>query len=224
MSLLDDARDLWTALAGVPIAFSSGRLEVGVSPRSRICPPSWVGVVVLGDAAIATTPDQPSADRLRRAWTDLDHLMEALTWIDALGPATLAYLDPAGFRPAERATGTGGELETLFAAVDPAELQECGVDKITSTAFTITDGDRVVAAAGYTTWLDRAAHVSILTARDHRGRGLATAVASAAVADAVARGLLPQWRTRIEHSRRVARTLGFRELGAQLSLKLADEH
>jgi hypothetical protein len=33
-------------------------------------------------------------------------------------------------------------------------------------------------------------------------------------------GLLPQWRARPEPSRRVARALGFRELGAQLSIRL----
>jgi GNAT superfamily N-acetyltransferase len=223
MSLLADARRLWTALAGTPVAFVSGRLNVAVSPRSLICPPSWAGVVVLGGAAIATAPDQHSAERLRQAWTDLDHLPAALKCLDVLGPATLAYLDPDEFRPAQRAAGTGGDLETLFAAAAPADINESGLDEITSPAFTVTDGDRVVAAAGYRTWLGQAAHVSVLTAPDHRGRGLAAAVASAAVADAIANGLLPQWRARIEKSRRVARTLGFRELGAQLSLRLADE-
>jgi hypothetical protein len=33
-------------------------------------------------------------------------------------------------------------------------------------------------------------------------------------------GLLPQWRARPEPSRRLARTLGFRELGAQLSIRV----
>jgi RimJ/RimL family protein N-acetyltransferase len=224
MSLLNDARSLWTALAGTPVAFSSGSLTVVVSPNSLICPPSWVGVVVLGDAAIATAPEERSADRLRRAWTDIDHVKQAMTWVNALGPASLAYLDPVEFRPTELAAGTGGNLSTLFAAVDSVDLNESGVDEITSPAFTVTEGDRVVAAAGYRTWLGRAAHISVLVAPDHRGRGLATAVASAAVTDAIHNGLLPQWRARIEYSRRVARTLGFRELGAQLSLKLADGH
>ncbi|WP_220505371.1 hypothetical protein [Microbispora sp. H10830] len=43
-------------------------------------------------------------------------------------------------------------------------------------------------------------------------------VASAAAADALADGLLPQWRARPEPSRRVARALGFRDTGAQISL------
>ncbi|MEV7804091.1 hypothetical protein AB0O28_14175 [Microbispora sp. NPDC088329] len=38
------------------------------------------------------------------------------------------------------------------------------------------------------------------------------------MADALADGLLPQWRARQEPSRRVAQVLGFREAGAQVSL------
>ncbi len=62
--------------------------------------------------------------------------------------------------------------------------------------------------------------MSVLTAADARGRGLARAVAAAAVADALGNGLLPQWRARPEASLRVARALGFRELGTQLSVRL----
>jgi RimJ/RimL family protein N-acetyltransferase len=76
-------------------------------------------------------------------------------------------------------------------------------------------------AAGYRGWPGRVAHLSVLTAaRPARGRGLATVAASAAVAAALSEEELPQWRARAEASRRVARTLGFRQLGAQASLRL----
>ncbi|NUS16469.1 MAG: GCN5-related N-acetyltransferase, partial [Streptomyces sp.] len=45
--------------------------------------------------------------------------------------------------------------------------------------------------------------------------------ASAAVAHALAAGLLPQWRARRVAPRRVATALGFRELGAQFSVEPA---
>ncbi|MDP9793692.1 RimJ/RimL family protein N-acetyltransferase [Catenuloplanes nepalensis] len=61
----------------------------------------------------------------------------------------------------------------------------------------------------------------MLIAPAERGRGLARAVATAAVADALRSRLLPQWRARPKASRRVARALGFRELGSQLSVRLA---
>ena len=78
-----------------------------------------------------------------------------------------------------------------------------------------------MAAAGYRDWPCGAAHVSVLTAAAVRGRGLARTAASAAVAHAIAEGNLPQWRARPVASRRVARTLGFRGLGAQVSIRLA---
>ncbi|USY17089.1 hypothetical protein NE857_17115 [Nocardiopsis exhalans] len=40
------------------------------------------------------------------------------------------------------------------------------------------------------------------------------------MADALTQNLLPQWRARPKESRGVALTLGFRELGSQLSLHL----
>ena len=196
------ARDLWSRLAAVPVAFASaGGVTVVVSPESQLCPPDWAGIVVLDGVGIATAPDDHTADVLRSALdrlpasaaTDSARVRAELPVTDVLGPATLAYLDEAG---------------------------ESGLADITSDAFVVRDGDRVVAAAGYHRWVDTAAHVCVLTAPDHRGRGLATAVAAAAVQHAVADGLLPQWRARIEPSRRVARALGFRELGAQLSIKL----
>nr|WP_308293375.1 GNAT family N-acetyltransferase [Streptomyces sp. RO-S4] len=53
------------------------------------------------------------------------------------------------------------------------------------------------------------------------GRGRARVVGAAAVAHALAAGLLPQWRARDFASRRVAAALGFEELGAQLSFGIA---
>jgi hypothetical protein len=43
------------------------------------------------------------------------------------------------------------------------------------------------------------------------------------VAVLVEAGRLPQWRARPPASRRVARSLGFRELGFQVSIRLAAE-
>jgi GNAT superfamily N-acetyltransferase len=223
LSLLDDARELWTTLAGAPVTFDEGALRVVVSPESLLCPPGWVGVVSLGGAAIATAPDQRQADRLQQAWTHFDAIVNAVTWVDVLGPATLAYLDASDFRPVDRAVDTGGDLDALFAAVGAGDVDESGMADISSPAFTISDNGAVVAAAGYRDWLGRVAHINLLAAPEFRGRGMASAVASAAVAHALGHGLLPQWRARIEASRRVARTLGFVELGAQVSLRPAED-
>src|SRR6185437_5552714 len=49
------ARELWEYLAGAA-GFTPG-LRVAASPQSYLCPPGWVGIVVLGDEVIATAPD-----------------------------------------------------------------------------------------------------------------------------------------------------------------------
>jgi GNAT superfamily N-acetyltransferase len=143
-----------------------------------------------------------------------------------LGPASLAYVDADGFVAVhgsvtvERLAAGDADVGALLDAADEAEAGESGLREILSDAFVLREGREVVAAAGYRPWLDTAAHVSVLTAARRRGEGLAKVVASAAVADALERGLLPQWRARPEASRRVARSLGFDEVGAQISVKI----
>ncbi|WP_381796799.1 GNAT family N-acetyltransferase [Streptomyces niveus] len=169
--------------------------------------------------------------------------------LDVLGPATLSYVDRDAFVPAlpegagaavERAAPGDPALSALLAGAGQGDADESGLDEITSPAFllreaagasTAGDGDGtgegagdgagdVVAAAGYVTWPRSVAHVCVLVAPHRRGRRLAGIVASAAVSRALDAGLLPQWRARPYPSRRVAAALGFRELGAQLSVRI----
>jgi hypothetical protein len=124
------------------------------------------------------------------------------------------------------------DVVAFSGSVPPEDAGEAGLDGITSPVFVVRstraapgslpdpDGAPVVAAAGYRLWPGSVAHGSVLTGVEWRGRGLAKAVGAAAVADALANGLLPQWRARIEPSRRAAGALGFHELGTQLSLAL----
>lgn len=137
---------------------------------------------------------------------------------DVRGPAHLAFLDAPDFRApragAVEAVPPGdADVAALLAAVPPADAEESGLAEITSQSFVVRG-----AAAGYLSWPGGVAHLCVLTAPERRGRGLARVVAGAAVADALRHGLLPQWRARPEPSRRVARALGFRELGSQLSV------
>ncbi|GAB3870076.1 GNAT family N-acetyltransferase [Dactylosporangium cerinum] len=237
-ALLERAQRLWTELAGTTVTFHATGIDVAVSPQSWLCPPGWVGVVVLGNAAIATAPDATAAELVRRAVHDLpaSALTDPATLRDrlpidrTLGPATLAYCDPATFRPTvlrpadpsivEPIPADHPDLATLLTRVPPEDAEEADLADITSPAFVIRGAAGILAAAGYRTWPRNTAHLSVLTATAERGHGLARAAASTAVATALEAGLLPQWRARPEASRRVARALGFSELGAQLSLRL----
>jgi hypothetical protein len=232
--LLARAREVWLDLAAVPMAFpADGGVEVAISARSLLCPPGWVGIVALGDAAIVTVPAGSWAGIVRkvlhgvpvRVMTDPDRLRAVLPVAKVLGPASLAYLDECDFQPVgldtvDVVSGKRADLATLLASVTPDDADECGLADITSAPFVVRRGNMVVAAAGYRRWPGLVAHMSVLTEPNHRGLGLARAVASAAVADGLANHLLPQWRARPDPSRRVARALGFRQLGAQLSIRI----
>ncbi|MEV6840453.1 GNAT family N-acetyltransferase [Streptomyces sp. NPDC051133] len=233
------ARALWEGLAAVPVSFPpAGGVSVVVSPASGLCPAGWVGVVSLCGAALVTAPTKRAADLVRDALatlpqdalTDADAVRAALPVARVLGPAALSYTSSDLFRPAapgvlpvHRLPGGHSALRRLEEAAGADDTDEAALDDITSPAFVIRAGDAggpVIAAAGYRSWPGRAAHLSVLTDPALRGRGLARVTASAAVTHALTAGLLPQWRARLPASRRVAAALGFRELGAQLSIRL----
>jgi predicted GNAT family acetyltransferase len=62
----------------------------------------------------------------------------------------------------------------------------------------------------------------VLTPPEQRRAGLGTTAAALALNDALDAGLVPQWRTRVDNvaSRRMARRLGFVEVGAQTTVTL----
>jgi hypothetical protein len=62
--------DLVGSAASLAGRFSE-RLTVAVSPGSRLCPPGWVGIVVIGNAALITAPDADLAARLQGAIGDV---------------------------------------------------------------------------------------------------------------------------------------------------------
>ncbi|MEU8358999.1 GNAT family N-acetyltransferase [Nonomuraea sp. NPDC048882] len=223
----DRAREMWSRLAGAPAGFPRpGDVGVVVSGESALCPPGWSGLVELGGAILAVVPRPELVDgvcaRLLALLGEGDGLSR-LAVGEVPGPAELAYLDDTDFRPAgaevERLPSGHGDVKALLASVPEADAAESGLEDAGSPVYVVRDGSRVVAASAYRLWLEMAAHVCVLTADTHRGRGLARAVASAAVADALANGLLPQWRARPVASRRVAAALGFRRHGEQLSVR-----
>lgn len=228
------ARGLWECLAGTAAGFAPA-LSVAVSPRSYLCPPGWASIVVIGGAALAVAPDHDTARLVGQALgglpaaslTGTEVLSSRLPVAEILGPAALAYLDAADFRPQPGGAATtplgldDPGLRQFLLAAGAGDVGESGIREITTPAFAVREHGQVVAAAGYRDWPCGAAHLSVLTAPGARGRGLARAAASAAVAHAIGEGRLPQWRARPPASRRVAHALGFRELGSQVSMRLA---
>ncbi|MEU3206992.1 GNAT family N-acetyltransferase, partial [Streptomyces cyaneofuscatus] len=91
------ARALWQELAAAPDA-AFGTPGACVAPDSTLAPPSWVGVVTIGETALITAPTAPAADSVRTALSGLsaDRLTDPATATallpvsDTLGPAVLA--------------------------------------------------------------------------------------------------------------------------------------
>ena len=216
------------------MAFSSDVARAVAAAESGLCPPGWVGAVLIDGAVLVTAPSQESAQRVSSALetidvedvTDPDVVSAVLPVADILGPAWLSYLDPVGPQPprpggpVQHLPADHPDLLQLEGAVSAAELRESGLPAVTSDAFVVYEHDLIISAAGYQHWSHQVAHVSVLTVASARGRGLAATVAGAAVADAASRGPLPQWRARPSASRKVGAHLGFQQLGRQLSIRL----
>ncbi|MGW1412323.1 GNAT family N-acetyltransferase [Streptomyces sp. NPDC002403] len=233
-SLLVRAQGLWQELASAPVSFgTAGEVGVVASPDSRFCPPGWVGIVLLGGAAVVTAPSEKSAARIRQAvaglpadrLTDPEAVGKVLPIGEVLGPAALAYAEAEGFRPVARAElrvaelpAGHAELRALEQAAGAQDAGEASLGEITSPAFVLRVDGEVVAASGFRRWPRSTAHVSVLTLPAWRGKGLARVTGSASVRHALAQDLLPQWRARTPASRKAAVALGFSELGSQLSI------
>ncbi|HEY1488439.1 MAG TPA: GNAT family N-acetyltransferase, partial [Micromonosporaceae bacterium] len=106
-------------------------------------------------------------------------------------------------------------------AAGPDDAGEVGLGDVHSPVFVTYAGDgALTSACGYRVWPGALAQMCVLTHPDHRGLGLAKAVASAATTHALDAGLVPQWRARPADSRAVAAALGYAYLGDQLSFRL----
>lgn len=223
------AIEAWLRLAA---GLRDGRLQVVVNPDSWLAPRGWIGIVAIGDVITASVPSTELRAPVESALaglggeqaTNADIVVPRLAPAAAtLGPAQLFY-PPANFKPAAEVgeKAAEAELAELLAAACPEDLAESGLANIGSPAFVSRSSDGTIASAcGYRRWPNGVAHLSVLTHPEHRCRGHGRRAAAAAARHAVAEGLLPQWRARSVASQRLALTLGFTRIGAQLSVQPA---
>ncbi len=247
---LDRVRDAWRQVLGAPDAFRDAGTVVVARPARPAPGPRWVTVVTLGDARCvlipadlaarldAATGQAPAGGSSPVAGGDpiiagrLAHPEEARALLGpgivVLGPAVLAYTTelaassaPSAAEPAEPGAV---DLDQLGGACDPAEAAESALAAWTHWVHVIRERDVVVAAAGAQVWAGTLAQLGVLTRPDRRGRGLGATVASSVVRAGLATGLVAQWRARVEltASRRLAASLGFVELGVQVTYHLPD--
>lgn len=231
-----DAR--WGDEYGVAPGFwSTERVDVAPRPGEA----GWAGLFVFcrGEACVVQAPAGLGAATARWiAGRSADVLLDPAYWAGtlgprfarAVGPAWLGYADETDFRPAPeqgaRLLGPADApaLQALEAAVGAIAWEHAGLDAATEPLYgAYVDG--VLAAAGHTEpWHGGLGHVGIVAHPAHRGRGLATAVASLATREGLARGLTMQYRTLAGNgpSLAIARKLGYAPYARTLSVRLAE--
>jgi len=234
--IVERIRQGWRTELRAPAAFRGPGRHVHLRRRDDPTGPGWVGVVTLGDSTcVSLLPSAPGRlhDLHRRDLdadlTDAAVVARVIGPVEGfLGPATLAFLDPAAVHAGAdlrvASVPAGHEsVRHLAAACGEQDAEESGILAVDSSVAVWWAAGRVVAASGYQVWHGQLAHLSVLVDPAVRGRGLGTAVAARAVWQAVDAGLVPQWRARctLMASRQIACSLGFVELGRQATYKLA---
>ena len=113
-------------------------------------------------------------------------------------------------------------LERLCPPDDIAEVDLSSMEHRTILVDDATAPPTPFAGAGYDIWSGILAHLGVLTAPDHRGKGHAVFITKVAVEEAMAAGLIPQWRARTDNtaSIKTALSAGFIESGSQTSVLL----
>ncbi|MEG9249108.1 GNAT family N-acetyltransferase [Arthrobacter sp. Soc17.1.1.1] len=149
----------------------------------------------------------------------------------ALGEAQLYFCDalPQFDGPPAVVTSEAALVRALERRCPPDDVAEAELGGV-EYPFVLVDGSAEaadvqptpLAGAGYDIWEGILAHIAVITPPEERRKGYAGRVAAVAVEEAMAAGLVPQWRARTDNtaSQRTARRAGFLYAGTQTSVAL----
>jgi GNAT superfamily N-acetyltransferase len=228
----------WASYFGVAPADLEGRKTAVVTHRALA---AYDGALVFrhADACIVSVPEQtPEVERAKlRAATpaeafDPKFLSKAfVVWSDnVIGPAWLGIADRGSFRPVKSAARVLGDadeaaLEKLAEGCGEAAWKQSKLLQIRKPLYGVFDGPSLVAVSGYIVMGDALAYIGVITHPGHRGKGHAKAVVSAAVADALGKGFVAQWRTpqANEGAVALARSVGFEPYASTYDIQLVED-
>ncbi len=188
--------------------------------------------VVVTVPAVLHTALEPALRRIRAADLDDEEAIRAIVEhpIDRIvGPAYLGYADRGTFLPMPdpetrllQATDVDA-VERLRVACSTTDWEHGGSTAGQQPAVGRFLAGELVALASWEVWDGTIAHIYVVTHPAHRRRGYGKAVVSAIAAEALARGLVPQYRTleRNLPSVGIALALGFRQYATTLAVRLA---
>ncbi|MBG0739979.1 GNAT family N-acetyltransferase [Paeniglutamicibacter antarcticus] len=141
-----------------------------------------------------------------------------------LGTASLYFADDLPLlQPASELTVSAGTPEAvrLESQCPPDDANEVGLSTL-EHKFTLMHDDAPVACAAYTEWQGLLARLGVLVAPGQRRQGWGLLAASVAAHEALASGLILQWRADVSNfaSNALARSLGLDWAGTQTSVRL----
>ncbi len=141
-----------------------------------------------------------------------------------LGTASLYFADDLPLvQPDAELTVSRGSAEAveLESRCPPDDVNEVGLAAL-ANKFTLIRADVPVACAAYTEWQGLLARLGVLVTPDQRRQGWGLMAAAVAAHEALASGLILQWRTDMSNfaSNALARMLGLDWAGTQTSVRL----
>jgi GNAT superfamily N-acetyltransferase len=152
--------------------------------------------------------------------------------LDVRGPAYLGYWPTSSAQPAVRGRAELLDSAGLVALVSlrdvaPIEWAEAGIGiGPDARVFGVREEGQIVAVTGYERWPHDIAQLQVFCHPGFRRRGLAAEALTAAISDALAAKLLPQYRARDGNvaSVALAKRVGFVEYGwmATVLIRLPD--
>jgi L-amino acid N-acyltransferase YncA len=155
-------------------------------------------------------------------WTRLFNLPAG----SVVGPAYVGYLDGGKLVPYRAVSARlltdkdQGALRRLRERCPAIEWEHSGIELDGPPIFGCINEGEVVSAASFHIWGSEIAHIGVISDPSNRGRRAGKAAVSAASAEAISEGLIPQYRTLKSNtpSLRIAQALGFVEYATTLSI------